>query len=397
MTPQLAGACAASLLVVSGLGLWLDRGRRGGWLEMATLLPMLPLVALVTGVWTPGPAAIALVAALVVALLSRSRDDVLHSECALKLMWVLGPALAVSFAGVALLTVATATSVIHEQWGVLAVPLEPAMLWTTSLSLSMLLGFVLLGGAPFHFWAADVMQGARPWFAALAVSALQTCGAAWFAWRLDGIAALPDAARIADTLLAMGAGVAFAVGAITLPFQRRPERRVGTLASLNGGLLLASLAVRHGPSAGAATLPFAVPVWSAHLALALAGAATLAPFLPVTVPVPGPGAVLFRRHPAWGALGLYSLASLAGIPGTPGAWVWFGVARMLVFASRTGLLMLLALAWVIAFSMVVRQMREAFGISSAAPLPPRGVPLSARWALLLAVAGLAVLAYGLRA
>jgi amino acid transporter len=109
MTPQLAAACAASLLVVSSLGLWLDRARRGGWLEMTTLLPMLPLVALVTGFWTPGPAAVALVAALVVALLSRSRDDVLHSECALKLMWVLGPALAVSFAAVALLLVLSVT------------------------------------------------------------------------------------------------------------------------------------------------------------------------------------------------------------------------------------------------------------------------------------------------
>ncbi len=396
MTPQLVAACAAALLVIAALGLWLDRGRSGGVLELAALLPLLPLWSLVIGMWSPGPEGVALVAALVVALLSRSRNDVLHSECALKMMWVLGAAFAVSFAGVALLAVVTATSVIREQWGVLGVPLEPAMLWTTSLSLSMLIGFVLLGGAPFHFWAADLMQGARPWVAALAVSSLQACGVAWFTWRLEGIESLPEAARTAGTLLSMGAGVAFAVGAITLPFQRRPERRVGTLASLNGGLVLALLAVRHGSAAGGGVAAFATPVWSTHLALGLAGAATIAPFLPLKVHRPAPGAVLFRRHPVWGALGLYSLASLAGLPGTPGAWIWLGVARTLMTASRTGLLLLLALAWVVAFGTVVQQMREAFGIRSEAPLPPRGVPAPARWAMLLAVVGLAALAYGLK-
>jgi NADH:ubiquinone oxidoreductase subunit 2 (subunit N) len=363
---------------------------------MVALLPLLPLVALVTGLWAPPPAAAALVAALAIALLTRSRDDVLHSECALKLMWVLGPALAVSFAGVALLAIATGTSVLGEQWAVLAVPLEPTMLWQTSLSMSLLLGFVLLGGAPFHFWAADVMQGARPWVSALAVSALQVSGGAWLAWRLDGVEALPEAANITGSLLGLGAGVAFAVGAITLPFQRRPERRVGTLASLNGALLLAGLAVRHGGGAGASPALFETSLWSAHLALALAGAATLAPFLPVTVRSPAPGSVLFRRHPAWGALGLYSLASLAGVPGTPGALVWFGVARTLVAGSRTGLLLLLALAWVTAFAIAVRQVREAYGVWSQAPMPPRPVPAPARWAMLFGVAGLVALAVGLR-
>jgi len=396
MRLELTAACATALIAISALGLWLERGRRGGLLEMAALLPMLPLIALVTGAWTPTSMGIALVTALVVAMLARSRDDVLPSECALKLMWVLGPAMAVSFAGIALLAVSTGTSVIEEQWGVLAVPLEPAMLWTTALSLSLMLGFVLLGGAPFHFWAADLMQGTRAWVATLAVSGLQTCGAVWLEGRLQGIQALPDAARIADTLLALGAGVAFAVGAITLPFQRRPERRVGTLASLNGGLLLAALVVRHGPISGAASMAFDVPVWSTHLALALAGAATLAPFLPVTVRTPGPAAVLFRRHPLWGILGLYSLASLAGVPGTPGAWIWFRVARMLVAASHIGLLLLLGLAWVVAFAIVVRQARDAFGVRSEAPPPPRPVAAPARGALLLGVAGVATLAWGLR-
>ena len=387
--------CAIALVGVAALGLWFDRGRRGGPLEMAALLPLLPLVAVVTGRWMPAPYGVVLVLALVVAMLSRSRDDVLHSECALKLLWVLGPALAISFAGVALMAIATGTSVNAEQWAVMALPLEPAMLWTISLSLSLIVGFVLIGGAPFHFWAADVMQGSRAWMGALAVGALQTCGAAWFAWRLEGIDALPEAARIAGALLGAGAAVAFVVGAITLPFQRRPERRVGTLASLNGGLLLASLAVRFGGAPNAAA-GFHVPLWSAHLALALSGAATLAPFLPVTVRAPAPGTVLFRRHPAWGAIGLYSLASLAGVPGTPGATLWFSGARMLVATSRTGLLMLLAFAWVTAFAIVVRQVREAYGVWSEAPLPPRGVPAAARWAMLVGCAGLVAMAVGLR-
>ena len=271
------------------------------------------------------------------------------------------------------------------------------MLWTTSLSLSLLLGFVLLGGAPFHFWTADVTQGVRPWLAALAVSALQASGGAWLAWRLEGVEALPDASKIAGSLLGLAAVVAFVVGAITLPFQRRPERRVGTLASLNGALVLAWLAVRHGGGAIATITPLASSLWSAHLAIALAGAATLAPFLPVTLRAPAPGTALFRRHPAWGALGLYALASLAGVPGTPGSLVWFGVARMLVAGSRTALLLALALAWVTAFAIVVRQVREAYGVWSEAPLPPRGVPAPARWAMLFAVAGLVALAIGLRA
>ena len=395
MTISILFACSIAMLGVSGLGLWLDRGRRGGPLEMTALLALLPLVAVVSGRWLPTLFGIVLVVGLVVALLSRSRDDVLHSECALKLLWVMGPALAVSFAGIGLLAIATGTSINVEQWAVLAMPAESTMLWTISLSLSLIAGFVLLGGAPFHFWAADLMQGSRAWVAALAVSALQACGAAWFAWRLDGIDALPDAAHIAGALLGSGAAVAFAVGAITLPFQRRPERRVGTLASINGGLLLATLAVRFG-GAPTAAANFQVPLWSAHLALALSGAATLAPFLPVTVRVPAPGTVLFRRHPAWGAIGLYSLASLAGVPGTPGAFIWFGVARMLVAASRTGLVMLLALAWVTAFAIVVRQVREAYGVWSEAPMPPRGVPAAARWAMLVGCLGLVAMAVGLR-
>ena len=160
--------------------------------------------------------------------------------------------------------------------------------------------------------------------------------------------------------------------------------------------MLAWLAVRHGGGAVATLPPPATALWSTHLAMALAGAATLAPFLPVTVKSAAPGSVLFRRHPMWGALGLYSLASLAGVPGTPGSLIWFGVARLLVASSRTALLLALALAWVTAFAIAVRQVREAYGVWSVAPLPPRGVPAPARWAMLFGVAGLVALAIGLR-
>jgi len=387
--------------LASLLGLWLDRGRHGGPLELLALLRLVPLAALVAGLWTATPVTAVLVAALVIAMLSRARDDVLHSECALKLLWVLGPAFALSMTGVALLALSTATSVVPEQWGVLSYELDPRLLWTISLSLSLLCGFVLVGGAPFHFWAADLMQGSRPWMSALAVSALQVCGVAWLTWRLDDVAALPEGARVAETLLGVGASVALAAGALTLPFQRRPERRVGTLASLNGGLMLAFLAVRYAttpagssPALFVAKSPPLVP-WSAHEALALAGAATLAPFLPVRSREPAPAPVLFRRHPLWGMLGLYALASLAGVPGTPGALLWLEVARTLVAASRTELVLLLALAWGTAFAIVVRLARDAFGIRSDVPLP-RAVPAAARWSMLAATLGLAGLAYVLR-
>jgi len=78
-----------------------------------------PLAAIVVVPEREGAALPALVVALVIAMLARNRRDLLHSECGLKLLWVLGPALALSWAGSALLTLATGTSVIAEQWAVL--------------------------------------------------------------------------------------------------------------------------------------------------------------------------------------------------------------------------------------------------------------------------------------
>src|SRR4030065_472856 len=121
----------------------------------------------------------ALAGGLAVALLARDRDDLLHSECALKLGWVMVPALALSWAGLELLTLATGTPVVLEQWAVLDLGLDPPFLWSTALPLSLITGLVLLGAAPFHFWVADAVHGSRPWFAPLAVVALQLAGGGW--------------------------------------------------------------------------------------------------------------------------------------------------------------------------------------------------------------------------
>jgi hypothetical protein len=292
---------AVPMLTCSALMLGLER-RRGG-LELLYLVPLIPLAWIVVAPASASTLAPALTAALVVALLSRQRDDLLHGECALKLLWVLGSALALSWAGVALLAVTTGTTRLEEQWAAIAIEAEPALLWKTSLSLSLLGGLVLLGTAPFHFWVADVVQGVRPSLAAPCIAALQTCGSVWLAHRLDGIGGVPEAERVVSGLLDAGAAVALGIGAVTLSFQRRPERRVGTLASLNGALIVARFALEHGarrPLAG--TLP-AYETWSVHLALALCGACVLARFLPISDRARGAAPVMFRRHPVWESSG----------------------------------------------------------------------------------------------
>ncbi|HKQ58358.1 MAG TPA: hypothetical protein VJY35_10875, partial [Candidatus Eisenbacteria bacterium] len=185
--------------------------------------------------------------------------------------------------------------------------------------------------------------------------------------------------------------------AVTLLVQRRPERRVGTLASLNGALVLVVLVTGH-------TLePVALAAWAGHLALAVAGAATVSRFLPTFVGQ-APGAPLFRYHPLSGIAGLYSLASLAGVPGTPGAMLWLESARSLVAGNRTELLLLLAAAWLAALTAVMRQWRQAFGVSATvtpgAPsreaadlMPPSRVPFEARMALWISAVGLVTLGH----
>jgi formate hydrogenlyase subunit 3/multisubunit Na+/H+ antiporter MnhD subunit len=307
---------------------------------------------------------------------------------------VVAPALALSWAGVHLLTLAAGTALPGEQWGVLALTIDPPTLWRTALPLSLLAGAVLVGAAPFHAWLADLLHGGRAWAAPLTAAALQGLGMAWLAARVAGVEAHPEAAALASGLLGFGATVAFVAGAATLVAQRRPERRVGTLASLQGGLVMASFAAAH---AGAPlTMPHA-DAWAAHLVLALAGAGLVARFLPVAGG-PASAAALFRRHPLAGFMGLFALLSLAGVPGTPGARLWFETARALAHAGRVVPLYALGAAWVTAFVVAMREARAAFGVPAPAPPQPGEVPWPARAALWVAALGLVLfgIAWGWR-
>lgn len=386
--PQLAVALA---LVASALVLWRDRVRSGGVLEIGAMIAVLPFAgAIVVG--SIPPTAAALLVALAVAALARERRDVVHSECALKMAWVLGTSLALSAAGFELLRLSTATESLADQWSVLAVTtefgMEPGYLWAAALPLSLLAGIVLLGGAPFHFWLIDLLHGARPWVAPLAAAALQTAGVGWLTTRLQGIESYAPAAHLVDTLLSTAAGIAFAIGGLTLQFQLHPERRIGTLASLQGALVLASLAMAEQPSLIHSGAAIDVAAWGAHLAIALTGATVVTRFLRVQEGWLAPAPVLLRRHPLFALFGLYSIASLAGVPGTPGAALWLAVARAASASGRMSLLAMIALAWVSAFAVAVRQAREAFGVATDEPAPPGAVPWEPR--LALTVAGLAL-------
>jgi formate hydrogenlyase subunit 3/multisubunit Na+/H+ antiporter MnhD subunit len=231
----------------------------------------------------------------------------------------------------------------------------------------MLAGLVLLGGAPFHFLIADVLQGVRPWLAASAVVALQVSGATWLSQRLDGVIGFREGKDLVRSLLGFAAFAALGTGAVTLLVQRRPERRVGTLASLNGGLMLVVLATGRTPA------PADLAAWAGHLAVAVAGAATVARFLP-TFAGQAPGAPLFRRHPWTGMAGLYAVASLAGVPGTPGAILWLASARSLAAGNRTALLLVLAAAWLATLTASMRQWRQAFGVPPPGHAPDEEVP-----------------------
>ena len=194
----------------------------------------------------------------------------------------------------------------------------------------------------------------------------------------------------------MAAGIAFLAGAATLLGQRRPERRVGTLASFHGALALVAILTAHKPGHDRSSDAVWLGVWTAHLALALTGAGLLARFLPVSAADPTRAPALFRRHPASGIAGLVSLLSLAGVPGTPGSWVWLQAARRLAASDSSLLLLALGVAWLAAIASAVRQAREAFGAPDDSPLPASTVPWPARsalWVPALALIGLAALAW----
>ncbi len=358
-----------------------------------TLLPLAPL-AVLGGLLVFSPRASAgvgvLTPALVVALLARWRRDALQTECALKLLWTSGVAVAISWAGVQLLALATATPVTGERWTVLALGLGSRLLWSDALALALVAGVVLLGTAPFHFWVADLFHGARAWVAPMAVATLQAAGLVWLARETAGIAAFEDGHRFASDALSIAAGTSLVAGALTLLWQKRPERRVGTLASLQGALALTWFASGSLGEEPASLAPF-LGTWSAHAVLALSGAGLLARHLPVTARPSDPPPVLFRRHPVAGVSGLYALASLAGVPGTPGAFLWLEAGREAAAANHGWLVLGVAIAWLAATGVAVQLAREAFGVAVRTPPPASAVPVRLRAALGVSGAGLLAL------
>ena len=388
----LPAALSATLLAALLLRLPLPRrAGAGGWIDAVVgCLALLPLA------WAAGwPHEVtlgraALLAGLAVALLARDREDLAQSECALKLAWTLSAALALTWAGESLLAIASGSAVAREQWPALALQLDPYALWTSALALTLLAGVVLLGGAPFHFWVADVLQGAPAWMAPLLVAGLQASGGALLAHRLEGLQGFAAGEATVRGVLQLAAVLALVGGAATLAMQRRPERRIGTLASLQGGLVLAALAGDPGHAAFVQA-GGALAGWATHLAIALAGAGAFARFLPVDAAAHGAAAALFRKHPWSGAIGALSLLSLAGAPGTPGGALWLGVARELTRSHHVGLLLALAFAWLTAFAVAAGTVRAAFGSPSPLAPPRRAVPWPSRAALWTVAAGLVAL------
>lgn len=360
---------------------WFDAG-------IATAL-LVPLAVLVSwpDVLTPARAAVA--AGLSVALLAHDPRDLPQTEVALKLLWVLLAAFALSWAGDALLALASGSARPREQWPALALALDPYSLWSAAASLSMLAGLVMLGGAPFHFWAGDLFHGARAHLAPFVAVTLQVAGASWLMHHLTGLEAFPAAERLVRAQLTLAATVALVGGAATLANPARTERRVGALVSLQGGLVLASFAAV--PWAAPFAAQGGLAAWGGHLLLAASGASLLSRFLPVGGAVADGAAVLFRRHPWTGAAGAYAMLSLAGAPGTPGAQLWLGLARTLADHRHPGLLFAVALAWLASFGVAAAEIRRAFGAPESAPLPEREVPGALRAALWTACGALLVL------
>ena len=268
-----------------------------------------------------------------------------------------------------------------------ALGLDRRRLWSTALPLSLLAGLVLLGGAPFHFWAADVFQGARPWLAPLAVAALQVAGAAWLARRLDGIELRCPEARAAERLLAVAAGIAFAGGRSDAGASSAGPS--GASARSRAFTARSRWLLRHTQRTAAHALARAL---GRRISRSRSPARRWC-----ALPAGGrrshrPRGCAVPRHPLTGIVGLIGLFSLAGVPGTPGARLWLDAARSLAATRHFGLLALLGLAWVVAFSSAMRQWHEAVGVPGE-PQPAGGkVPWPARTALW--IAGPGVLALG---
>ena len=321
-----------------------------------------------------------------------------QAECALKLTWVLGAAFALTWAGESLLAL---------RLGQRAWRASSGRRWRCSstrtrcgapaLALSLLAGVVLLGGAPFHFWPGDLFQGAR--------------AHGWRRCRRDaadrgrGVAACAGSTA-SRRFRGRGAAGARRCSRSPRPWrspaarrrsagQRRPERRVGTLASLQGGLVLASLAASptHEPFAAHGGLS----AWAAHLALALTGAGALSRFLPASSgPAERPArccsaAIRGAARPA-----ATPCCRSPARPARPACTCgWTSRARWPTTATP-GCCSALALAWLAAFGVSANEIRRAFGAPDGSPAPGRVVPRSLRAALWTACGSLTVLLWAWR-
>ncbi len=354
-------------------------------------IALLPLASVLHSPHALGPAGVLLTWALVLALLLRDLRDPYSSEAALKLAWVGGAALALSLAGEHLLALAAGTARVSEQGPALTLGLDPYALWGVALVLSLMVGVVLLAGVPFHFWAADLAQGAPLHIAPLALASLAALGAAWLSRRLAEVANFPDGLDRVGAVLAGSAVLALIGGGASLAWQKRPDRRVGVLVGVQGALVLTALAIDPGRAPFTSLSQDGLAAWAIHLGLALTGAIAFARFTPADVHAIEPPAVLFRRHPWAGFAALYALLSLSGAPGTPGASLWFVTARRAIETGHSGWTLALAFAWVASVAMVISEARRAFGIPASGPAPEAEVPLRVRVALFAVAGGLAML------
>ena len=100
---------AAAVAGVAGSLMLPLEPRHGGRVAIAGRVAMLAPLVLLIAIAGASPARTACTAALVIALLARRAHDPFHTECALKVLWVAGVALALSMAGHMLFTALTGT------------------------------------------------------------------------------------------------------------------------------------------------------------------------------------------------------------------------------------------------------------------------------------------------
>ena len=227
-----------------------------------------------------------------------------------------------------------------------------------------LAGLVMLGGAPFHFWPADLFQGGRTWAYSLAAAALQIARSAcstncWMA------SARCPGGRAADQRAAVGRGRRGAAGGAATPAAAAPARAARRHARESSRCARARHADRHTQR-------------TATHALARALGGDLAPRSPARLGVALPpggrrdrigraGGAVHALTPLTGIVGLIGFFSLAG---------WnarrVGMARSRALARRYPPLRAAraaGLAWVVAFSSAMRQWHEAAGACRGEPQP----------------------------